>query len=1212
MDSQKLLEIRKKADEILREKGRTFTSDFTDDLEKLVEELNIYHIELEMQNQELQQTNQKLILEQQKYKDLYMEAPIAYFTINETGNIIELNLAAANLLQLPIQKFRYTSIFPYISEDSKPNFVQSFKRFFSSNQIEYGEISFINASEQTVYAKLNAVCYFDAELNTRLCRCAVTDITEIKQYKEEIQLQKQLNQSQQFLIEKNIEIENLNEELRQINESLIEAKEKIQESENVKQMLFEILPIGLALAKMNGNLIYVNLAYTNIIGYTVEETLNLSYWDITPEKYADQEQIQLNNLNTKGFYGPYEKEYKQKSGKLVPVRLIGRIVTIDNEKFIWSSIEDISQRIRAEEMMKAERNQFLSLLNAIPEPIYVSDYETSKILFANNAKKELFGKDILGKLCYNVFHGKDAPCELCHKKDLLRKNNELVRSENYYPTVQKYFYNVDKLINWHDGQVAKFQISFDLTEIKRIEQQIRKLSIAVEQNPATIVITDTAGNIEYVNPKFTELTGYTSEEAKGQNPRILKSGKTNDAIYKDLWQTISNGKVWKGEFINKKKNGEELIESALIAPILNEKGVTINYIAIKEDITEKKQLQNELLQEKQYLQTIIDTSPTSIWFKDTNNNYVHINKSAADICGKPICEVEGKHASEIFPEEAEQYYSDDLEVISEGKPKLNIIESATTELGTFWLQTNKIPWFNREGNIQGVIHFAQDITKMIETELALAESGAKFRTLFKTVPIGISVTDSEGNLIENNAISEKILGISTDEHNNRRYDSADWKIIRQDFSDMPPAEFASVRALNENKRIENIVMGLKKPDNQINWISVTAEPLNIKNYGVIIAYIDITHLKNTEIALKESETLLKDAQKVGNVGHYDFDIQTNKLTWSEKTFAIYEFSPEEFEVNFENVVNQFHPEDRQKILDEYFKTIEQKTDLEITHRIITKSGKIKYVTQRANTKYDNSGKPIRSLGTVLDVTVLKEKENILIELNATKDKFFSIIAHDLKNPFNSLLGFSEMLENNAFTYPPEKIKKFAKNMHNSAKHAYTLLENLLEWARLQTGAIKPKMEKVNVSELIYEVKLLCESIAKSKQIYLQKQEFFTDSIDLDREMIKTVLRNLITNAIKFTFPKGTITIKSEKVENDILFTISDTGIGIEQKHIDKLFRIDSKLSKKGTAEESGTGLGLILCKEFIDKHKGKIWVESEFGLGSSFIFSLPLFNELKG
>ncbi len=122
--------------------------------------------------------------------------------------------------------------------------------------------------------------------------------------------------------------------------------------------------------------------------------------------------------------------------------------------------------------------------------IYVSDYETSKILFANNAKKELFGKNILGKLCYNVFHGKDAPCELCHKKDLLRKNNELVRSENYYPTVQKYFYNVDKLINWHDGQVAKFQISFDLTEIKRIEQQIRKLSIAVEQNPATIVITD--------------------------------------------------------------------------------------------------------------------------------------------------------------------------------------------------------------------------------------------------------------------------------------------------------------------------------------------------------------------------------------------------------------------------------------------------------------------------------------------------------------------------------------------------------------------------------------------------------------------------------------------------------------------------------------------------------------------------------------------------
>jgi len=233
----------------------------------------------------------------------------------------------------------------------------------------------------------------------------------------------------------------------------------------------------------------------------------------------------------------------------------------------------------------------------------------------------------------------------------------------------------------------------------------------------------------------------------------------------------------------------------------------------------------------------------------------------------------------------------------------------------------------------------------------------------------------------------------------------------------------------------------------------------------------------------------------------------------------------------------------------------------------------------------------------------------LFELNATKDKFFSIMAHDLKNPFNSLLGMSELLSMNAFIFPPEKVQKYAQIMHSSSKQAYTLLENLLSWSRFQTGTLTPKFSKERPSALINEIKMLLDAAAQSKDIYLISDVIDDDPIVADIEMTKTVLRNLVTNALKFTFPEGTIKIECEKHENEMVFGITDTGIGIEPEHINKLFRIESKFSKNGTADEKGTGLGLILCKEFVEKQHGRIWVESETGKGSCFSFTIPLFTD---
>jgi signal transduction histidine kinase/streptogramin lyase len=230
----------------------------------------------------------------------------------------------------------------------------------------------------------------------------------------------------------------------------------------------------------------------------------------------------------------------------------------------------------------------------------------------------------------------------------------------------------------------------------------------------------------------------------------------------------------------------------------------------------------------------------------------------------------------------------------------------------------------------------------------------------------------------------------------------------------------------------------------------------------------------------------------------------------------------------------------------------------------------------------------------------------LKELNGTKDKFFSIIGHDLGNQFNIIIGFSEMLVSGFKTMVPEKVEKHLTNIYNSSRLAHELLENLLTWAKLQTRAIKFDPVAMDVHAKIVESIEFLESAYTRKQIKIKISSQEGIRVLADVNMFSTVVRNLVANAIKFTHEKGHIVISIRRVDDHCEIAIKDNGVGIPEENIGKIFRIDSNHSTPGTNGEKGTGLGLILCKEFIGKHKGQIRVESEEGKGSRFIFTLPL------
>lgn len=240
-------------------------------------------------------------------------------------------------------------------------------------------------------------------------------------------------------------------------------------------------------------------------------------------------------------------------------------------------------------------------------------------------------------------------------------------------------------------------------------------------------------------------------------------------------------------------------------------------------------------------------------------------------------------------------------------------------------------------------------------------------------------------------------------------------------------------------------------------------------------------------------------------------------------------------------------------------------------------------------------------------------QNNIIDLNKTvmkdsveKDKFFSIISHDLMNPFNALLGFSQMLTVSAKNGDQEDCVEYSLIVHQSTKRILNLLQNLLVWSRMQNGKMKYTPKSVRIDELVSNTMMIIAPIAKNKEINLDWNVNNDITATIDPNMIGSVLQNLVTNAIKFTERGGRVTVNAYTESNHLNFTVSDTGVGISDEQLNKLFKLDKTSSSRGTDDEVGTGLGLIICKEFIESHQGKIWVESTPGKGSNFCFSIPL------
>ena len=414
-------------------------------------------------------------------------------------------------------------------------------------------------------------------------------------------------------------------------------------------------------------------------------------------------------------------------------------------------------------------------------------------------------------------------------------------------------------------------------------------------------------------------------------------------------------------------------------------------------------------------------------------------------------------------------------------------------------------------------------------------------------------------------------------------------------------------------------LGKKKDGSSIHTeLSIGTFESDNKDYIVMIAR-DVTERIRAQRAIKESEEKYRNITE--NIDDFLFTFERIGLAirpifCTSSIQKVTGYTQTEFLTDSKLFLKSIHPSDFASLKPKLINLMKSRIQLsgEFEFRIINKQGNIVWTRAKINLVRSATGRIQKIFGLVSDVTFrkraeeeLKKSTQNLIKLNETKDRFISIISHDLRTPFSSILGFTDLLANDDELTDDER-KQYIKYIQESSRSMLALVNSLLDWTRLQTGRIKFEPEKIDVSKVITDSVNALSGSAMQKGIEVTSYVNQSLFLFVDKHLITQVFNNLISNAIKFTNRGGVITISTEAVANSrfVKFNVKDTGVGIKEDDLAKLFSVDAKFTSEGTAGEKGSGLGLSLVKEIVEKHGGTILVESEYGKGTEFIFTLPI------
>lgn len=755
------------------------------------------------------------------------------------------------------------------------------------------------------------------------------------------------------------------------------------------------------------------------------------------------------------------------------------------------------------------------------------------------------------------------------------------------------------------GKIIKVHGSFqDITDKKNsdklIEESEQMLRLLFDNSPNALFLINKKGYFTNANKLAVDRYGYSIEEFKKMTPIDIAAPELKNKVFQHVNNAIS--KASRFEWKHRSKDNRIFTVEIFTKPIAINKEPFI-FVEAK-DITERKQMEHNLKESELKFRSFVENANDIVYSLSLDGILKYVSPSWKHLLGHEINEVENHYFGEFV-------HKDDVnlclgfmeETKTSGLPRKGVEYRVLHKNGSWrWHKSNATPVKNDDNEVVSFLGIARDITEQKSAEDTLLKSEEKFRKSFLSNPgiVGIS-TLNKGTFIEINENFCNSLGWTKDEVIGKT--SKDLNIFF-DYKDRQ----SMLNILKSEGRIDNFEIKIRTKNGSILDSILSVELIDMNGEKCLLSQIlDITERKKNEEILRKKEELYHALFEKNSAVKLLIDPEDGKIFDANSAASeYYGYTLDEIKSLYISNLNTLPPEDIKIEMENAL--FERRSYFNFKHRLA--NGNIRDVEVYSSPININDKMLLQSI--VHDITdrklteeLLKKSEEKFRELNASKDKFFNIIAHDLRSPFSSILGFSNLLEEQMKEKNYAGIEDYAGYIQKSAKHAMSLLTNLLDWARSQTGKMEFKPEYIDLINLVDDAFIIASDSAAQKSISLVKDFANNIPVIADKNMVSIILRNIISNAIKFTYTGGKIVVSIIQKPDEVIVSVKDNGVGMSPENLNNLFKIDSNHTTLGTSKEKGTGLGLLLCKEFVEKHEGKIWVESNLGNGSTFCFSLP-------
>jgi PAS domain S-box-containing protein len=745
----------------------------------------------------------------------------------------------------------------------------------------------------------------------------------------------------------------------------------------------------------------------------------------------------------------------------------------------------------------------------------------------------------------------------------------------------------------------------DVTERRRDEDALRKFRRVVEQATSTVIITDARGIIEYVNPRFTEISGYSTDEAVGKHSNLIKSGLMSPETYRDLWSTIAAGAVWRGELLNRRKDGSTYWDFVVISPMRDDSRRITHFVSIQQNISERKRAEEALRLSEERLKLFIDHAPVALAMFDKEMCYLAVSRRWLSDYSLEHDAVIGRSHYEVFPDIPERWRDIHRRALNGVVIRAEEDHFIRENGGDHWLRWEIRPWRELDGDIGGLVLFTEDITARKQAEARLAEREAQYQAAIDTTTDGYWMADETGQLLSVNHAYARLSGFSRD------------ALLGMNIADLDASETAEeVRAHIEKVRCQgsDLFETSHRTKSGEVWPAEINASYSPEAGGLFFGFLrDISERKRSEAALRDSEERFRATFEQAAVGIAHVAPDGRWLRVNRKLCEIVGYSHDELQqMTFQAIT---HPDDLEADLEAVNRLLSGEIETSrLEKRYIRRDSSITWINLTVALVRRSDGDPDYFISVVEDISARKRTEAMLQELQAEMDQVMQFhvasqtiaaIAHELNTPLHAVCNYAEAALRLLIAGNPEPdlLRHALISAAEQSQRAGTVVRELL--AFMKKGEVDT--EPLDLNQVVRNV---------LARIDREGYGGFEVGLDLEpnlapvaanRLQVEKVLTNLIENGVEAMHEAGVDTraivvkVRTCPDRGDMARVIvQDSGPGIDEKTMHRIF--DPFYSTK----TKGLGMGLAISRAIVESHGGQLWCESAHGAGASFHFTLPL------